>query len=64
MEDRDPMGRWIYMNYATTNKRIVTVVTAYQACKPSSKTGMTTYHHQIVMLKQQNRTEAPRKALI
>eukprot|EP00957_Ditylum_brightwellii_P035668 2704233-Ditylum_brightwellii.AAC.1 len=64
MEGRDPMGRWVYTKYAATSNMVVTVVTAYQACKSSSKTGTTTYHQQVVMLKQQNRTEDPRKAFI
>eukprot|EP00957_Ditylum_brightwellii_P015332 1154215-Ditylum_brightwellii.AAC.1 len=61
MEGRDPMGSWIYTKYAAMSKRVVTVVTAYQPCKSSSKTRTTTYHQQVVMLKQQNRTEDPRK---
>eukprot|EP00957_Ditylum_brightwellii_P024391 1841072-Ditylum_brightwellii.AAC.2 len=64
MEGKDPMGKWVYTKYATTIKRVVTVATAYQARKSSSKTGMMTSHQQVVMLKQQNRTEDPRKAFI
>eukprot|EP00957_Ditylum_brightwellii_P183544 13980995-Ditylum_brightwellii.AAC.1 len=40
MEGRDTMGRWVYTKYASKNDRIVTVVTAYQACKSSSKQGL------------------------
>eukprot|EP00957_Ditylum_brightwellii_P001208 94844-Ditylum_brightwellii.AAC.1 len=57
------MGRWVYMKYAAKNDRIVTVVTAYQVCKSRIKIGTTTYHQQVVMLEQQNRTEYPRKVL-
>eukprot|EP00957_Ditylum_brightwellii_P203608 15335419-Ditylum_brightwellii.AAC.1 len=64
MEGRDPMGRWVYIKYATTNERVVTVITAYQACESSSNTGTMTYHQQVVILKKQNRTEDPRKAFI
>eukprot|EP00957_Ditylum_brightwellii_P134909 10285943-Ditylum_brightwellii.AAC.1 len=58
------MDRWVYAKYAAKNDRIVTVATAYQACKSSSKTGTTTYHQQVIMLKQQSRTEYPRKAFM
>eukprot|EP00957_Ditylum_brightwellii_P170911 13008570-Ditylum_brightwellii.AAC.1 len=64
MEGRDSMGRWVCSKYAAKNDRIVTVVTVYQACKPSSKTGIMTYHQQVIVLKQQNRTEDPRKAFM
>eukprot|EP00957_Ditylum_brightwellii_P092567 7049328-Ditylum_brightwellii.AAC.1 len=64
MEGRDSMGRWVYTIYAAKNDRIVTVVTAYQVFKSSNKTGTMMYHQQVVMLKQQNRTEDPRKACI
>eukprot|EP00957_Ditylum_brightwellii_P116545 8889804-Ditylum_brightwellii.AAC.1 len=62
MEGRDPMCRWVYTKYADMNKRVVTVVTANQVCKSSSKTGTMTYHQQVVMLKQQNRTEQKRRS--
>eukprot|EP00957_Ditylum_brightwellii_P108356 8266513-Ditylum_brightwellii.AAC.1 len=62
MEGRDSMGQWVYTKYAAKNERVAIVVTAYQAYKSSSKTGTMTYHQHVVMLKQQNRTENPRKA--
>eukprot|EP00957_Ditylum_brightwellii_P019918 1502849-Ditylum_brightwellii.AAC.1 len=64
MEGRDWMGRWMYTKYAAKDDNIVTTITVYQACKSSSKTGTMTYHQQVVMLKQQNRTEDPRKAFM
>eukprot|EP00957_Ditylum_brightwellii_P045382 3440105-Ditylum_brightwellii.AAC.1 len=64
MEGRDYMGRCMYTKYAAKDKRIVTVVTAYQACTSSIKTGTTTYHQQVVILKQQHRIEDPRKAFM
>eukprot|EP00957_Ditylum_brightwellii_P010654 806585-Ditylum_brightwellii.AAC.1 len=62
MEGRDLMGRWVYTKYAAKDGKIFTILTMYQTCKSSSKTGSTAYHQQVVMLKQQNRTEDPRKA--
>eukprot|EP00957_Ditylum_brightwellii_P047176 3582390-Ditylum_brightwellii.AAC.1 len=41
IEGRDFMGRWVYTKYAAKIDRIVTVVTAYQVCKSSNKTGTT-----------------------
>eukprot|EP00957_Ditylum_brightwellii_P043885 3328203-Ditylum_brightwellii.AAC.1 len=64
MEGRDPMGRWLYTKYAAMNERVVAVVTTYQVCKSSSKIGTTTYHQQVVMLKQQNKTEDSWETLI
>eukprot|EP00957_Ditylum_brightwellii_P052825 4004614-Ditylum_brightwellii.AAC.1 len=63
MEGRNSMGRWLYTTHATKNDMIVTVVTAYQTCKSSSKTGTITYHQQVVMLKQKTEQKIPGKHL-
>ena len=43
-EGKDHMGRWVYSKFAASNNRVITVITAYQPCKPSKMTGATTYH--------------------
>eukprot|EP00957_Ditylum_brightwellii_P158962 12099155-Ditylum_brightwellii.AAC.1 len=63
-EGKDYMGRWVYSKLAASDNRVITVVTAYQPCKPSKIMGTTTYHQQVVMLKQQKRSIDPRTAFI
>eukprot|EP00957_Ditylum_brightwellii_P163660 12460541-Ditylum_brightwellii.AAC.1 len=58
------MGCWVYSKFAASDNGVITVVTAYQPCKPSKMTGTTTYHQQVAMLQQQKRSIDPCMAFI
>ena len=43
---KDPWGRWMYVQQNIGQSRPLTIITAYQPCKPTFKTGQTAFHQQ------------------
>jgi hypothetical protein len=45
------MGRWSWMKLVRRNQRLITIISAYQACvRPINCAGTTAYHHQESLL--------------
>jgi hypothetical protein len=59
----DPLGRWSWIKLIGRNKRLITVISAYQVCiRPTHATGTTAYHQQESLLRQKGITKPkPRK---
>jgi hypothetical protein len=59
----DPMGRWSWLKFIGREKRIITMISAYQVCsKPTYATGTTAYHQQESLLRQKGISKPnPRK---
>eukprot|EP00957_Ditylum_brightwellii_P038158 2885071-Ditylum_brightwellii.AAC.1 len=51
-QESDQYIRWILTKFAARNGKFITVITAYQPCKVTKKQGVTTYHQQVTLLKQ------------
>jgi hypothetical protein len=50
----DPLGRWSWIKLIGRDKRLITVISAYQVCvRPTHPTGTTAYHQQESLLRQQ-----------
>eukprot|EP00957_Ditylum_brightwellii_P156195 11888532-Ditylum_brightwellii.AAC.1 len=45
----DQYGHWSYMKFSAAKNKIVTIITAYQSCKPTKEAGTTTYHQQLAL---------------
>jgi hypothetical protein len=49
----DSMGRWSWFKLIGRDKRLITVISAYQVCtRPTYSTGSTAYHQQESLLRQ------------
>jgi hypothetical protein len=49
----DSLGRWSWLKMIGRNKRLITVISAYQVCiRPTYATGTTAYHQQESLLRQ------------
>ena len=49
----DHMGRWSWIKFIGRNKRIITVISAYQVCvRPTHATGTTAFQQQQSLLQQ------------
>jgi hypothetical protein len=59
----DSLGRWSWMKLLGCNKRLITIISAYQVCtRPTHRTGTTAYHQQQSLLRQKGAKKAnPRK---
>ena len=59
----DPLGRWTWMKFIGREKRLITVISAYQVCKrPTHATGTTAFHQQASLLRQKGIVQPnPRK---
>jgi hypothetical protein len=59
----DQLGRWSWIKLLGRNKRLITLISAYQVCAcPTNKTGTTAYHQQESLLRQKGAKKAkPRK---
>eukprot|EP00957_Ditylum_brightwellii_P192739 14675794-Ditylum_brightwellii.AAC.1 len=63
-QESDRYGRCVLTKFATRNGKFITVIIAYQPCKVTQKQGVTTYHQQVALLKQDGRNICPREAFI
>lgn len=59
----DSLGRWTWMKLIGKNKKLITIISAYQVCmRPTNITGTTAYHQQESLLRQRGIKKAnPRK---
>jgi hypothetical protein len=59
----DPLGRYSWLKLIGRNKRLITVISAYQVCvRPTHATGTTAYHQQESLLRQKGHQKPkPRK---
>jgi hypothetical protein len=49
----DSLGRWTWIKLIGKNKKLITIISAYQVCaRPTNKTGTTAYHQQASLLRQ------------
>jgi hypothetical protein len=62
-QGNDPLGRWSWMKLVGRNKRIITLISAYQVCVcPTNRTGTTAFHQQQSLLRLKGAKKAnPRK---
>eukprot|EP00957_Ditylum_brightwellii_P182606 13909439-Ditylum_brightwellii.AAC.1 len=55
---------WVLTKFAARNSKFITIINAYQPCKVIKKQGVTTYHQQVALLKQDGQNICPKKAFI
>eukprot|EP00957_Ditylum_brightwellii_P193842 14760753-Ditylum_brightwellii.AAC.1 len=63
-QDSDPYGQWVLTKFAARNGKFITVIAAYQPCKVTKKQGVTMYHQQVALLKQDGHDICPCRAFI
>eukprot|EP00957_Ditylum_brightwellii_P082134 6245795-Ditylum_brightwellii.AAC.1 len=63
-QESDCYDQWVLTKFAARNGKFITVITAYKPCKVTKKQGVTTYHQQVVLLKQDSQDICPWRAFI